>query len=152
MSQPQSLVPARDLFGYVQSVSSTQKLARSRSPATPATSPPWAELSDRELARCAVGLACELVGRVSASRGHGTQPDLERAIEELTRGLEQLKPHRSKQRARRKQTAASPIHSGKRNAIRAALSAGVKPTQVAKHFGPSLADVNKLASEPGEKV
>ena len=151
MSQPQSLVPARDLFGYVQSVSSKQKLARRRSPATPATSPPWAELSDRELARCAVGLACELVGRVSASRGHGTQPDLERAIEELTGGLEQLKPHRSKQRARRKQTAA-PMHSGKRNAIRAALSAGVKPTQVAKHFGLSLADVNKLASEPGEQI
>jgi hypothetical protein len=44
------------------------------------------------------------------------------------------------------------MHSGKRNAIRAALSAGVKPTQVAKHFGLSLADVNKLASEPGKKV
>lgn len=51
---------------------------------------------------------------------------------------------------RRSPVAAAPIHSGKRNAIRAALSAGVKPTQVAKHFGLPLSDIRRFASEPGE--
>jgi hypothetical protein len=41
----------------------------------------------------------------------------------------------------------SAILEGKRKAIKAALKAGVKPTQVARHFGVSLAEVRKVASQ-----
>ena len=36
---------------------------------------------------------------------------------------------------------------GKRKAVKAALVAGVKPAQVARHFRLSLAEVRKVASE-----
>ncbi len=35
-----------------------------------------------------------------------------------------------------------------RNAIRSALMAGVKPTQVAKHFGVSLSTLRQIGSDP----
>ena len=41
----------------------------------------------------------------------------------------------------------SAILDTKHNAIRAALLAGVKPRQVAKHFGVPLAAVRKVATE-----
>jgi hypothetical protein len=40
------------------------------------------------------------------------------------------------------------VHEAKRKSIRAALVAGVKPTQVAKHFGVPLAFVREVATEP----
>jgi len=40
------------------------------------------------------------------------------------------------------------VHEAKRKPIRAALLAGVKPTQVAKHFGVPLTFVREVASEP----
>jgi hypothetical protein len=147
--QPSAL--AGGLFGYEQPISTRRTLVRAHAAVTPAALPQWAELSDRELARWATGLTGELAGRVSATRGRGGRPELERAVEELPGVLERLRQHRSKPRARRR-PAASSIHSGKRNAIRAALSAGVKPTQVAKHFGLPLSAISTLASEPGEKA
>ena len=38
------------------------------------------------------------------------------------------------------------VHEAKRKSIRAALRAGVKPTQVAKHFGVPLTFVREVAS------
>jgi hypothetical protein len=40
------------------------------------------------------------------------------------------------------------VHEAKRKSIRAALRAGVKPTQVAKHFGVPLTFVRELESKP----
>jgi hypothetical protein len=40
------------------------------------------------------------------------------------------------------------VHEAKRKSIRAALLAGVKPAQVAKHFGVPLTYVREVASEP----
>jgi hypothetical protein len=39
------------------------------------------------------------------------------------------------------------VHEAKRKSIRAALLAGVKPTQVAKHFRVPLTFVREFASE-----
>ena len=39
------------------------------------------------------------------------------------------------------------LQEGQRKAVRAALLAGVAPTQVAKHFGLSLAAVRKVLAE-----
>ena len=43
--------------------------------------------------------------------------------------------------------ASPPLQAGQRKAVRAALLAGVAPTQVAKHFGLSLAAVRKVLAE-----
>jgi hypothetical protein len=40
------------------------------------------------------------------------------------------------------------VHEAKRKSIRAALLAGVKPTQVAKHFGVPLTFVREVARDP----
>ena len=40
-----------------------------------------------------------------------------------------------------------PFLRGRRKAIKAALKAGVKPTQVARHLGLSPAEVRKVASQ-----
>ncbi|ACL55965.1 hypothetical protein [Methylobacterium nodulans] len=84
---------------------------------------------------------------MSGGKGQGARPELDKALERLAPTLKRLTPRK----------AGSPVGvdepmallNGKRNAIRAALAAGVKPTQVAKHFGLSLAQVRKVASDPG---
>ena len=67
-------------------------------------------------------------------------PDLKRAVERLASVLP-APPTKSPA------PVASTILKGKRKAIKAALKAGVKPTQVARHFGLSPAEVRKVASQ-----
>ncbi len=73
---------------------------------------------------------------------------LDRAIQTVAAILARLAP-RSPEQPRRLTAAGetSAILETKHKAIRAALLAGVKPGQVAKHFGVPLAAVRKVASE-----
>ena len=65
------------------------------------------------------------------------RPELERAVREATSSLARLQPKHSG--SSRKAPLKPPVvHEAKRKPIRAALLAGVKPTQVAKHFGVPL--------------
>jgi hypothetical protein len=75
------------------------------------------------------------------------RPELERAVREAASTLARLQPKPSSpsQRAIPKTFV---VHEAKRKSIRAALRAGVKPTQVAKHFGVQLTFVREVASEP----
>src|SRR6187397_2207463 len=52
-------------------------------------------------------------------------------------------------RKQRAEAVSAPLTTGKLNAVRAAFKAGVKPTQIARQFGLSNADMRKaLASLP----
>jgi hypothetical protein len=52
--------------------------------------------------------------------------------------------------ARKQQVVETHLTTGKLNAVRAAFKAGVKPTQIARQFGLSDADVRKALAS-GEK-
>src|SRR5215203_3787495 len=99
-----------------------------------------ATLSDTDLSELAL-LVEELQRRATLAAGGEERPDRHRAISKL----ERLGPQRSKPQPRRQEP--SPILDGKRNAIRAALKAGLRPTQVAKHFGVSVSDVRQVAAQ-----
>ncbi len=75
------------------------------------------------------------------------RPELERTIRHAASGLARLQPKPSG-RSRRAGPTTPVVHEAKRKLIRAALLAGVKPTQVAKHFGVPLTVVREVASEP----
>ena len=137
---------AVDLFSFVQ-----PSPARGSEPPRPSdhrASPPpkLASLSDSELA----GLLKDLLGEVqrrTADRAlRQGRPELERAIREAASSLPRLQPNNSGP-SRRAMPKAAVVHEAKRKSIRAALQAGVKPTQVAKHFGVPLTFVREVASE-----
>ena len=75
-----------------------------------------------------------------------SRPELERAVREAASTLARLQPKHSGP-LRRAMPKAPVVHEAKRKSIRAALLAGVKPTQVAKHFGVPLTFVREVASE-----
>ena len=67
--------------------------------------------------------------------------------EQTRRGAKRRGPIESARKARSEPVAA-PLTTGKLNAVRAAFKAGVRPTQIARQFGLSDADVRRaLASE-----
>ena len=74
---------------------------------------------------------------------------MKEAIRNASVFLERLSPPLSKQRGKssRSDKISSTLQEGQRKAVRAALAAGVAPTQVAKHFGLSLAVVRKVLAE-----
>jgi len=55
-------------------------------------------------------------------------------------------------RRQRLEPAAVSLPSGKLNAVRAAFKAGVKPSQIARQFGISQADVRKALARDGSKA
>lgn len=131
-----------DLFEYTITVPSP--------PADPApvpTKPPeLANLSDTQLAERLGQLMEELQRRLK--KGRARRPELEAAVQHARRSLEQLVPRPTSQAKPPKSSkAAFTLQEGQRKAVRAALLAGVAPTQVAKHFGLSLAAVRKVLAE-----
>jgi hypothetical protein len=105
-----------------------------------------ASLSDAELAR----QLCQLVEQVQhrLEQGRGQRPELEAAARTVSRALKCFGPGSARQdRPPRSGKTSSPLQEGQRKAVRAALLAGVAPTQVAKHFGLSLAAVRKVLEE-----
>jgi predicted transcriptional regulator len=89
-----------------------------------------------------VRLSNELQRRIRRDTTGRLDSHLERAIEQLASVLPSAS---AKNSAPSPETSA--ILEGKRKAIKAALKAGVKPPQVARYFGVSLAEVRKVASQ-----
>jgi hypothetical protein len=106
-----------------------------------------ASLSDVQLAR-QLGHVLEEVQR-RMEEGRGSRPELTAAIRNGGVALERLSSQPSKQRVKssRSGKSSSTLHEGQRKAVRAALLAGVAPSQVAKHFGLPLAAVRKALEE-----
>ena len=73
--------------------------------------------------------------------------ELERTVREAASSLARSQPKHSGP-SRRAGPTTPVVHEAKRKLIWAALQGGVKPTQVAKHFGVSLTVVREVASEP----
>jgi hypothetical protein len=113
---------------------------------TAAKQPALAGLPDAQLAKQLDELVGELQRRMEM--GQGRRPALERAISHARGLLERWGPKDPKPESRRRPTTGSfPLQEGQRKAVRAALLAGVAPSQVAKHFGVSLAAVRKVLAE-----
>ncbi|KFG71061.1 hypothetical protein [Microvirga sp. BSC39] len=112
----------------------------------PAKPPRPASLSDAQLAQQLVHLVAEVQRRME--KGRGNHPDLEAVAQQARASLHRLAPRPAKQtKLSRSGRTSSPLQEGQRKAVRAALLAGVAPTQVAKRFGLSLAAVRKVLDE-----
>jgi len=102
-----------------------------------------ASLSDAQLAKHLGQLLQEVERRME--RGWGSRPDLEAAVKQANASFDRLAPQPTKQNRRREPTRPPPaLQEGQRKAVRAALAAGVAPSQVAKHFGLPLTSVRKV--------
>src|SRR4051812_11628720 len=134
MSQKQFSSAMPDLFGAIRSPS------RQRSgPARPAPSatrhpPKLNTLSDGELAALLGDLVREVERRTTHDGGRKPASELERALREAARVSAQADPRGAKRSRERLESKGREVSETTRNAIRSALMAGVKPTQVAKHF------------------
>lgn len=112
----------------------------------PAKPPALASLSDAQLAQQLVDLVEEVQRRLE--KGRGQRPQLETAVQQARASLDRLAPRRTSQvKPPRSAKSSSLLQEGQRKAVRAAVLAGVAPTQVAKHFGMSLATVRKVLQE-----
>ncbi len=136
-----------DLFSVVQP-SSGPRAEPIRLRAKP-LAPKLASLSDPELAVHLVDVVREVHRRIPDADARETRPELDRALEEAWSVLTRLAP-RCPEEPKRLTTAGAPqtAFETKHKAIRAALRAGVKPGQVAKHFGVPLAAVRQIATKP----
>ena len=146
MPQKQFAPATPDLFGAVQSPV-RRRTGRVRSSSGSSWFPPKLHsFSDRELALLLSELVDELHRRLDGAAGRQPAPELERALQNaasafVTAGLEE--PKRSRDRTERGRRE---IPETKRKAIRSALLAGAKPTQVAKHFGVPLSTLRQIGS------
>lgn len=105
-------------------------------------------MSDRALARHLSELLGELKQRMSRDYGRGLGPELDRAVQEARTALKSFAPRRARRGPRATPAERVPeIQEAKRKAVRAALLAGIRPGQVAKHFGLPLTTVRKILSE-----
>ena len=101
-------------------------------------------MSDRELVALLGEVIQELKRRVGSERASA---ELSRVLEETQADLRQVSPGRPTRRNFARAAGPTLLHPVKRKAVRAALVAGVKPREVAKHFGLSLAQVRKALAE-----
>jgi DNA invertase Pin-like site-specific DNA recombinase len=108
--------------------------------------PALASLSDAQLAEQLSQLVEEVQRRLK--KGKGKRPELEATARQASLSLQRLVSGSTRQdKSSRPGRPPSPLQAGQRKAVRAALHAGVAPTQVAKHFGLSLAAVRKVLAE-----
>jgi hypothetical protein len=143
---PRQQIPpeAVDLFSFVQPSPAPGSEPPRPSGHRPSSPPKLASLSDAELA----GLLKDLLGEVQRrTAGRKGRPELEHAVREAASILARLQPKHAGS-LRRAMPKTPVVHEAKRKSIRAALRAGVKPTQVAKHFGVPLTFVHEVAREP----
>lgn len=137
-SSPRTL----DLFEYTLTIPTPP----SEPAPAPTKSPALASLSDAQLVQQLGQLLEEVQRRLE--KGRGRRPELEAAARQASLSLKGLVPSPATQdRPSRSSKTSSPLQEGQRKAVRAALLAGVAPTQVAKHFGLSLAAVRKALDE-----
>jgi hypothetical protein len=143
---PRQQIPpeAVDLFSFVQPSPAPGSEPPRPSGHRPSSPPKLASLSDAELA----GLLKDLLGEVQRrTAGRKGRPELEHAVREAASILARLQPKHAGS-LRRAMPKTPVVHEAKRKSIRAALRAGVKPTQAAKHFGVPLTFVHEVAREP----
>jgi hypothetical protein len=138
-SSPRTL----DLF----EVTLTIPTPRSEPALASAELPGLAALSDAQLAKHLGQLVDELQRRMET--GRGSRPELKAAVRNASVFLERLSPRPSKPRGQssRPGKTSSTLQEGQRKAVRAALLAGVAPSQVAKHFGLPLATIRQVLAE-----
>ena len=141
MPHKEILAPTLDLFEYTLTIP-TPPSER----AVPARPPALASWSDAQLAQHLSRLIEEVQRRMEKSRGTGSE--LEAAVKQARLSLDRLDPRPAKHARPLRSSKTPPVlQEGQRKAVRAALLAGVAPTQVAKHFGLSLAAVRKVLAE-----
>jgi len=93
-------------------------------------------------------LVREVQRRMTRDGGRKPPPGLERALREAAPVFAQADPRGAKPSRECPESKGGEVSETKRNAIRSALMAGVKPTQVAKHFGVSLSTLRQIGSDP----
>ena len=136
-SSPRTL----DLFEYTLTIPTPASEA-----AVPARPPALASWSDAQLAQHLGQLVEEMQRRMGEGRGSGSE--LAAAVKQARLSFDRLVPRPAKHaRPSRSSKTPSVLQEGQRKAVRAALLAGVAPTQVAKHFGLSLAVVRKVLAD-----
>ena len=147
MTQHQFSPGMPDLFGVVQP-SPGPRAEPIRLRARPSGTK-LGKLSDHELAVHLAEVVREVRRRTPDGDARETRPELDRAVQETLAVLTCLAP-RCPEEPKRLTTAAASRTAleTKHKAIRAALQAGVKPGQVAKHFGVPLAAVRQIATKP----
>jgi hypothetical protein len=101
-------------------------------------------MSDREVVALLGEVIRELERRAGSVRATA---DLSRALEETQVALRRLSRGHPRRNNPAPGAARPLLHPAKRRAVRAALVAGVKPREVAKHFGLSLTEVRKALAE-----
>ena len=145
MPRQQSSPETLDLFGLVPSADHQAEPIRllAKRPTSK-----LASLSDAELSMRLADVVREVHRRIQDAQAQKTCPELERAVQEAAAILARFAPRCPEQPKRLKAAGASqPASETKHNAIRAALLAGVKPGQVAKHFGVPLTAVRQIATK-----
>jgi hypothetical protein len=147
MPRQQILPEAVDLFSVVQPSAAPGSEPPRPSDHRPSSPPKLASLSDAELAGLLKDLLGEVQRRTAGRALRQSRPELERAVRETASSSARLQPKHSGL-SRRVPPKPPVVHEAKRKPIRAALLAGVKPTQVAKHFGVPLTFVREVANEP----
>ena len=90
----------------------------------------------------------EVQRRMIRAGGRKPAPELDRALREAAPVFAQADPRVAKRSSGQVEPKGREVSETKRNAIRSALVAGVKPTQVAKHFGVSLSTLRQIGSDP----
>jgi hypothetical protein len=142
MSHKASSPRTLDLFEYTLTIPTP-----SPEPTPVAVRPPTlASVSDAQLAQQLGQLVEEVQRRLERK---GKRPELEAAVQQA-KSLERLGPRPARQtRSSRSAKPALTLQEGQRNAVRAALMAGVAPAQVARHFGLPLATIRKVLAEAG---
>jgi hypothetical protein len=131
-----------DLFEYTVTVPTPLSKPASAS----ARPPELNSLSDGQLVQHLGQLVDEFRQRLGT--GRGSRPELEEAAKQASLSLRHLIPSPTQQDRPSRSSRTSPVlPEGQRKAVQAALTAGVAPTQVAKHFGLSLAAVRKVLTD-----
>jgi hypothetical protein len=138
---------AVDLFSFVQPSRTSRSEPPRRSAHQPTSPAKLTSLSDAELAGLLKDLLGEVQRRTAGRALRQSRPELERAVREAASILARLKS-KHPDPSRRATPKTPVVHEAKRKLIRAALQGGVKPTQVAKHFGVPLTVVREVATEP----
>src|SRR3954471_18438528 len=145
MPQQQPSPEARDLFGVIQPPARRRSAPTRQSPNQSGSVPKLSSFSDTELASLLSDLVNELQRRVPRHTELGSRPELQRGVQDAST-LGRLAPSGGEGTKRGADRASHEILPTKRKAIRAALLSGVKPVQVAKHFGVSLTTVRQISS------
>jgi len=148
MAQKQFSSAMPDLFGAIQLPSHRRAAPPRPASGTARHTPKLYTLSDRELAALLGDLVREVQRRMTRDGGRKPAPELDRALREAAPVFAQADQRGAKPSRERPESKGREVSETKRNAIRSALLAGVRPTQVAKHFGVSLSTLRQIGSDP----